>query len=152
MNNNYQTDKIRASLHFELHSQKRFGIIKPGSIIIKARLKNYCDENLECWCKMNITSSVVGNITIPNFYNQDTSFDLQPFSNGNGWFGIIQHCLKDKSLYKECKKRATKPAMKDLLYFNSQFSYNVYKSKEVIENVPYKMYYDFYRNRLIADY
>ena len=146
----FVTDKVRASIHFKLKQKKVVGKVKPNSIVIKSKLINYCDENIECWCEINCTSNGK-KIVVPNFYNKKSSFDLQPFSSGRGWFGVIKH-LMAKDEYKKLKKLAVKPAMKELLYFDAKFSYNVFGKEEVIENVSNKFYYDFYRKCIVADY
>ena len=148
-----KTDKIRASISFNLNHEKNWrGKIKDDSIIIGMNIKNYCDESLVCWCNANATCCDE-KVKIGGFYDHEHSFDLQPFSNGHGWLQLSRYVDIDRM-----RKVRTDENRKQQFRMNVEFTYQVFDAEnnkiveKVYHNVPLKLFYDFKRNKLIADY
>ena len=137
-----QTDKIRASLTIKLKKGKtRLGIIDRSKNVLITKIKNFCDENIQCWCEI---SALDDSELLPGngWYNKDHSWDLQPFGESSGHvklFNLFASFDRSGETHKEIK-------------FLVKFSYQVYGKEEVFENVPLKFKYHWKRNKLIYDY
>ena len=114
-------------------------------------LQNHSKVSLNCWCKLNPT--VYGqNIDLDKFYGAKTSFDLQPFGNAMGHFDIRDILTRANRTLEELQEKYTNSDVKKQLYFDIEFWYNTVGFDYKVTNPKQPHYFDFKRNRLVADF
>lgn len=114
-------------------------------------LKNHSKVPLECWCKLN--ASIYGkSVSIGGFYNGESSFDLQPFAQSSGYFGLSKIIKKANLNIEDLEKKANDENYKKQLYLDIEFWYNPKGSGNVIENPKQPHFFDFRRKIMVADF
>jgi hypothetical protein len=115
-------------------------------------LQNHSKHSLRCWCKLNAT--VYGTpISLDRFYGGESFCDLQPFGVGSGHFDVRQILGKANRSVDEMKRKFDSANPKEQLYLNIEFWYSpIGRDDEVKKNPPQPHYFNFQKDRLVADF
>lgn len=114
-------------------------------------LQNHSKVSLNCWCNLNAT--VYGQtVSLDGFYSSQSSYDLQPFGCAIGHFGIRDILARANRDLNRMKQIAKPSDTKKQLYLNIDFWYNPVDVDLATHNPRQPHYFDFARDKLVADF
>ena len=124
---------------------------RPQYTLITFEIKNHSKVAVQCWCKLN-ASVIGGPVSLPGFFNGETSFDVQPFSKVEGEFTYVDLLSKAGKNQGDLSKSRTDDNAKKLFCMDVEFWYNKVGEKEKIVSPKQPYYFDFVRGELVADF
>jgi hypothetical protein len=91
-------------------------------------------------------------VDLDNFYGGKSSCDIQPYGDPCGHFDIQDILAKANLTIKEMKQKAISAKPKEQLHLDIEFWYTPVGAKNETHNPRQPHYFDFNRDKLVADF
>ena len=100
-----------------------------------------------------MNATVLGqSISYGGFYDELSSFDIQPFGTGYVWFDIKALVEKTGHTVEEFERNVNNDNVKKQLYLDIEFWYNPVGSKTIVRNPRQPHFFHFGKKQMIADF